>query len=55
METPSFEQISDDLIGPILKSQSPQERKKLLELLRKLTPSGSSAHAWIDQQLGHLI
>jgi hypothetical protein len=44
----NFDQLSDEIMGPVLDNMPSEEQRKLLLLLRRITPE--RAHAWIDKQ-----
>jgi hypothetical protein len=45
----TFNQFSDEIMGPVLDKMPPEEQRKLLFILRKL--SHPRAYPWIDRQL----
>ena len=49
MKSMSFDQLSDEIMGPVLDSMPGEEQRKLLLLLRRIT--SERAHVWIDKQL----
>jgi hypothetical protein len=45
----TFDELSDQIMGPVLDKMPRQEQAKLLLLLRQLV--SRSGHAWIDKEL----
>jgi hypothetical protein len=48
IKTMNFEELSDQIMGPVLDSMPPHEQRKLLLLLRQLV--APRACAWIEWQ-----
>jgi hypothetical protein len=45
----TFDELSDQIMGPVLDSMPPTEQRKLLLVIRKL--SHPRAYGWIDREL----
>jgi hypothetical protein len=45
----TFDQLSDQIMGPVLDQMPPEEQAKLLLVLRQLV--SRSGQAWIDKEL----
>jgi hypothetical protein len=45
----TFDELSDEMLGPVLDRMPAKERRKLLLLLRRV--EHPIAHPWIDRQL----